>query len=505
MSANLRQWCVAVLAAVVLAAAVAPWLGTGAAAAQSSASFDERVVYERTGGVANVTVQADAPATVHVGSENDAFELRVRVGKGTTRLRLNTYKAGDADRYPLSEMVWAAEGSVQSRTLLSDPIDAPLDPAQYDMNVSVDGVEQDLATLWIQERTTDGMSARIAPRATKVEELSADEDVTEATVSPWNDSVARDDWLLLHVEATGVKGYLGVAGEMDASRLDPGDGVMGLKFVQTNPPMNGQGNEFTGDEVERLFTHADTDGFYAAVDTGEHDVDPGDKYRISFVVPEESPLADAEQRVSTKIRVVERRVDLKRNGPGQTIVVDGETTISGKTTLTPGSTINLTARDPGVAPLFEPRTVTVGGDRSFSASFDFSGLDPGREFEFRLRDQNRVVPAVVAGATTTEPATTETTATETTTVPPTTATPDPTTTVPKTTASPDPTTTDPPPTTTTAEGLTQAALDPTDRVHTQQAVPAETTEGGDGPVPGFGPVAAVLALVAGLLLAARRL
>lgn len=502
MSANRRKWSVAALATLVLAAAVTPWLTTSAvAAAQSSgASFQEQVVYEERGDVANVTVDADSAATVNIKSRNGAFVLRVGVSSGTTTLRLNTYKAGETSNYSLNEMVWAAEGSVTSRTLVSDPIDAPLDPAQYDLNVTVGGVEQDLAALWVRERTTDGITARIAPRSANVSEWSSGADVQSGTLPPWNDSVARDDWLLLQVNATGVEGALGVRGAPDKSLLGEG-GDMAVEFAQTNPPINGPDNEFAGDAVERLFLDPNTEGFYLAVDTAEHDIQPGDRYRVSFVVPEEGQLADETQNVSTEFRVVERRVELNGSGPDDAIVVDGETTVSGTTTLTPGTTINLTARGPDITPpVFEHRELTVRGDRTFGTTFDFSDLEPGREFEFRLRDQNKIVPAVVAGATTTVPPTTETsdpttTQPETTTVPTTTATPDPTTTQPETTTAP--------PTTTTAAGLTQVPVDADDRVLTQRPV----QDGGSSvvPVPGFGPAASALGLVAALALAARRL
>jgi len=503
MSANRRQWSVAALVVVVLAAAVTPWVTTSAvAAAQSSgASFQERVVYEERGDIANVTVDADSAATVNIKSRNGAFALQVGVSSGTTTLRLNTYKAGETGNYSLGEMVWAADGSVTNRTLVSDPIDAPLDPAQYDLNVTVGGVEQDLAALWIRERATNGVTAGIAPRSANVSEWSSGADVQSGTLPPWNDSLARDDWLLLHVNATGVEGALGVRGAPNKSLLGEG-GDVAVEFDQTNPPINGPDNEFDGDAVERLFLDPNTEGFYLAVDTAEHGIEPGDRYRVSFVVPEDGQLADSTQNVSTEFRVVERRVELNGGSPDDAIVVDGETTISGTTTLTPGTTINLTARGPDITPpVFEHRELTVRDDRTFGTTFDFSDLEPGREFEFRLRDQSKIVPAVVAGATTT--------------VPPTTATPDPTTTqpatttVPQTTATPDLTTTQPatttaPATTTTAAGLTQVPVDANDRVLTQRPV---QDGGGSGvvPVPGFGPATSALGLVAALVLAARRL
>jgi PGF-CTERM protein len=506
-----RPAVVAVIAvvAVLLTATVAPFVGSTAAksataatdgasasfgaAAAPSATFDETVVYEQRGDVANVTVRASEPATVNLGSPEDGFWLQVRVGKGTTKLRLDTYRAGESGQYSLGEMVWATKGSIKSRELKTDPIEAPLDTAEYEMNVTISGQERAVGTLVVEERATHGLSARIAPRATDATELSSEAEMQDATMPPWNESVAHDDWLFLHVDASGVEGALSEA------RLDGDGDVMRVTFRQTNPPMNGERNEFTGASVERLFTDGDTEGFYLAVDTGEHDIEPGDKYEITFVVPAESPLADERETVSTTIRVVERRVELDRKGPGNYVVVEGKTTLTGTTTLTPGSTINITARDTDLDPFVIPKEVRVADDRTFAVTMDFSGLESGREFDIRLPDQGRTVPGMVEGRTTT---TTETP----TTTQATTTTETPTTTDQEDTSAPDTTTTTQTTTTTetTVEGLTQVAVNGTERTLTQQAKRDNASDDGSGPVPGFGPVAALTALVAAGVLALRR-
>jgi PGF-CTERM protein len=509
MPARPPSYCVAAVAAVVLAATVAPSLGpvvsapaaaaTTAAASsvntQPSASFAESVVYEQRGDVANVTVKTSQPATVNIGSPETSFWLQLEVGKGTTKLRVNTYKAGESSRYSIDEMVWSTNGNLRSRQLRTRPIDAPLDAADYHMNVTINGNEQAIGTLAVEERSTRGIGTRIAPRTTRVAELASEDDLLGSSVEPWNDSVAHDEWLFVHVDATGVRGAL------SKSQLDGDGDIMKVDFRQANPPMNGQGNEFTGASVERVLTPPGTEGFYLVVDAGDHDIEPGDRYEMTFTVPERSPLADERETVSTGIRVVERRVNVDRNGPGNEIVVENETTIRGSTTLTPGTTINVSAREPDPDPFLIPRTVTVTGDRTFAVTMDFSGLEPGREFEIRLTDQGRTIPAVVAGGTTTT--------TESTTEPP-----DETTTV----TTPEPTTdgssdggngSEPTKTTTTtettAEGLTQVVIGDAERRLTQQAGKGNAAEDNSGLVPGFGPATAIVALLSAVLLAIRRL
>jgi hypothetical protein len=505
MSARPPPYRVAAVVAVLLAATVVPSLGPAVAAttasassaaassAESSASFGERVIYEQRGDVANVTVKASQSATVNIGSPETSFWLQLEVSKGTTKLRVNTYTAGESNRYSIDEMVWAVDGNIKSRELKTGSIDAPLDAADYHMNVTINGNEQAIGTLTVEERTTRGVDARIAPRVTDVSELASEEgpQLSDVSVPPWNASVAHDDWLFVHVDATGVRGAL------SKNQLDGDGGIMQVNFRQTNPPMNGPRNEFTGASVERVFTPG-TEGFYLAVDTGDHGIEPGDRYEMTFTVPESSPLADERETVSKEIRVAERRVEIDRNGPGDAVVVEGTTTITGSTTLTPGTTINISARDPDPDPFLIPKTVTVTGDRTFSVTMDFSTIEPGREFEFRLSDQGRTIPAVVAGGETT---------TETTTEPPNETTTTTTTTTEVTTNGSDggdngsePTTT----TETTIEGLTQVAAEDAERRLTQRAGQGNASEENSGLVPGFGPVAAAVALLSAVLLAIRR-
>lgn len=501
MSASYLQSRAVALVAVLLVASVVPALapsGSGTASA-ASVSFTPNVVYEETGDVANITVQTNGGGVVNIGSPSDAFWLQVKVG-GKQEIRLNTYKAGMAET--TAEMKAAVSGGTVVNSPEPTPLDKPLGAAKYTLNVTKKGNEVGVGALVIEERSTFGVSTRIAPDGLGAKEVSSKKGMAKHGVAPGG-TVAYDDWLLVHVNATGVKGPLA------KGRLSENSSLMQVNFVQTNTRPNADPNRFYGASVARVSTVGDRDGFYLAVDTSGHGVEPGDAYRVEFVVPERSPLTKTRESASAEIEVVERRVDVDRNGPGKTVVVEGETTIRGSTSLTPGSTINISARDDDIPPFHMGRTVTVTENRTFSTTFGFSDIDPGREFEIRLEDQKRTIPGIVA---------IEATPTATTAAPdPTaTATPDPTTapnrTTTRTTAPPNTTTTET--AKTTVEGLTQAPVDATRKPLTQRA--SENVSDGDGggdgsgdggglvPVPGFGPVVGLVALLAGGVIAARR-
>lgn len=449
-------------------------LGTAAGSALApSASFSPSVVYEHRGDVANITVDSSTSGYVNIGSPSEAFWLKIKIGSGTTKLRLNTYKAGlAASRQEMNNYVQG--GTVVDARVT--PIDKPLEAAQYEMNVTADGGREiGIGTLVIQERSTNGIDARIAPRSTDVGSLNAPAAIEKGTLPPWNNgSVAHDDWVVLEVNASGLSGIV------SKDRLDGDDGIR-VAFERVNGGMNADPKTFDGSDVERFVPNRGGEGFFLFVDTGEHGIEPGERYNVTFSVGASNPLVDEREAVTTSFRVVPRRLQIERNGGNGEIVVEGKTRISGTTTLTPGTTINITARDEGLDPFRIPKTMTVTENRTFAATFDFSNLEPGREFEFRLPDQGTTITAVVAQeettTATTTAATTEPTATTTTKT---------TTTTPGTT-----------------DGITQVGVGATERPLTAQPLRGDAG-GGSGPVPGFDAGLAVAALAAALLAVRRR-
>lgn len=453
----------------------------------ASGSFQPSVVYEERGDIANITVKTSSAATVNIGSPEQAFWLAIQVGSGTTEIRLNTYKAGTATSKTELKAAVAGGNGISGYGLT--PQNEPLEDAQYPMNVTANGKELDVSSLVIEKRATRSISARIAPKSLNVGDLNTAKQVEAATQEPWSSSIARGDWLVLRVNASGIGGIL------DKSILDGSGHHILAEFEQANPPMNAPTNNFYADNVERLVRDGASDDFYLFVDTADHDIEPGDRYDISFAVGKQSPLATEREAVNTSIRIAPRKVELDRLGPGDEVVVKDKTTISGSTTLTPGSTINITARNSSVPPLFRTATMTVKSDRTFATTFDFRDERPGRTFQIRLPDQQKSLTGMVAEVETTTPETT--TPTNKTTIPETTTVPTSETTTPETT----------PPTTTpgTTAGLTQAPAGATESPLTEQQLRngSQSGQGGNSLVPGFGIELAVVALAGALLLARR--
>jgi cell division septation protein DedD len=331
--------------------------------------------------------------------------------------------------------------------------------------------------------------------------------VAAATTQQADDgTVARGDWLVVRVDATGLNGLL--------PEDLPNDNGVDVSFVQAERGMNVEPNDFnvsspsfSFSDGERIVATPDREGFYLFVDIAEHGIAAGDRYDVSFSVAADGPLADEREAVSVGVRVVERRVDLRYDG--DRIVFENRTTLRANTTLAPGTTVNVTATDDDLPPIHEPRTKTVGPDRTFAATFDFSDYRSGRELEVALRDQGQTHEAVVGplapettvAPTTTDPVT-ETTAT--------TTTVEPTTTDPATTATAAATTTSEPTATTTAEstavGLTQVSNADTPPGESGPLTQRTVVQGSSGvaDVPGFDAASLVVAVLAAAVLAARR-
>lgn len=423
-----------------------------------SARFVESVVRAERGDVLTIAVKTSRAATVNLGGSRLGFWLQFDVGEGTTRIELSTYRAGRTG-YDLGEMVRVTKGSIGNLRLKTPRLTNPLEPHQYTMNVTMDGVDKALGTFVVERRHTNASAVRVAPEDT-VDRVTSPDSVAKslqrldrAAVEPDGGAVAKGDVAVFRVNASGLDWFF------RKGKFESDDGVS-VEFVE-NASMNERPDRFGPDA---LVNDAENDVFYALVDTGQHDADPGDEFRAEFTVGEGNPLVDETESVNATFRMVERRVRLDRDG--ERIVVENETTIAGTATLSPGSTINVTAYDTGIDHVLRPRTVTVRSDGTFNATFDFGDLEPGRTFEIRLRDQGRSVPAVVGPI-------------ETTTAPPTTETP-------------------------ASNGTaTTATPNATERLaSTERPITARTVA--DGGLPGFDAGVALLALGIAALLALRR-
>ncbi len=466
------------VAIVLCSLVVAPLASTGVVAG-TSASFDDTTVSGHRGDVIEITVHTSADATVNIGSQSDGFWVQANVTKGTTTLALNTYRADDPN-----ESVTLVKGGLRGSPTVKTPSETgPLQSGVYDMNVTVDGVRQDVGSFTVKERETGDARTLVLPKDADLSEFHSTNDdddpaaaLRAAAASTENGTIARGDQFVLALDASGLGGFI------EGANLNGGAENVSVTFREANNEPNTVPHEFGGgdvnrDEPERLLWDEENDQLYLIVDTASHDIEVGDEYEVTFEIGAGNPTMTEAETAKTSFNVVERRVTLDYDG--DVLVVANETTIRGETTLAPGTTINVTAFDKGDHPFFWPKEPApiVTENRTLSATFDFSEITPGTEFTVELRDQGKTIRGVVA-STPTNPSTTTTTMTTNT-----------TTTTTTTTAN----------TTNTSTTVTES---PPTRIPTEQPITAQTAS--EGGLPGFDITAALVALVATALLVARR-
>ena len=456
-SAPVRYRILPLVLVLILASSLAS-AGVVAGDVRPSASFSPNVVTEEHGDTLTITVHASQAGTVNLGGPGVGFWLQFGVGGGTTTVELDTY---DTDP---GRMLSATKGSIRNVKLLTAAPTRPLDVATYPMNVTIEGREQALGAFVITERHVNGSDGLVVPREVEIGELESGEEIrAAATRLTGNDTVARGDWFVYRVNETGLDGMLSTE-LLDGS----GEGVS-VEFVQRNPKTNVAPKRFTGDGAARLVVDPGADAFFLFVDTAAHGIEAGDVYDVIYTVGERNPTVSEAQTANATLRVVDRELHLDQ---GRSITVGNETTLTGNTTLAPGSTIELRARHPGVPPILKKEFVTVSGNRTIEATFDFSDVPAGLAFEIRAADPHLSLPALKPTPTPT---------------PTPTPFPTPGTTLPT-----------PFPTTETATSTPTPTPFPTDRPITAQPL---ASSGGQ---PGLGHGAALVALLAAALLAVRR-
>ncbi|WP_254546392.1 DUF7282 domain-containing protein [Halomarina pelagica] len=130
------------------------------------------------------------------------------------------------------------------------------------------------------------------------------------------------------------------------------------------------------------------------------DLKTGRQYNVRFAVSSASEIVDRTVGVSTVIQLHPRRAEFNtqtRNGEEMAVTyADAGASLSGKTTLAPGSKLRVTARGNGKT--YTNQTVVVGEGRTWGATFDLTGVKPGTTFTATVSGagiEQRSVPVYV--------------------------------------------------------------------------------------------------------------
>ncbi|MBX0324037.1 surface glycoprotein [Halomicroarcula sp. F13] len=393
----------------------------------AEASFGESVVSEERGDIARIPIELENTdeATATIGNRNDdGYQMTLDVedgnGDGEVVVTFNTFLAASGSPSSVIDTVNDDDdveiaGDGETATFNGPPAGNDiLDASSYSMNVTAgagssalsNGVvddSQDVATLDLQERSTENAQVWTAPDDTfsdisdaaddddvaAVYELAANDNLTQS------DTVAFDDTLVVQVEASGLEGaFESEGGDAEAYKSVSGteDGIFQLTLEEANPGANSAGDDFnindiTTEDVAVIYDEAN-DTHFVAIDTDSVNsadgdlsaVKDGDEYVANFTVSEESDLS--EDTVAVNDTFTFEEPDSTLNGD-QDITVQAASgqEIPGTTNVAPGTevTVKISSQS-DASPFLKQPTAYVQADGSFTAVADFSENSPGTNF-----------------------------------------------------------------------------------------------------------------------------
>ncbi|WP_435119710.1 BGTF surface domain-containing protein [Halolamina sp. C58] len=471
---------------------------------EGSASFNHTgSLNAPQGSVAEITVDltgAASSGTLVIGDESqDGYQANVSFtdgdDDGQVTVQFNTYLAGNADAD--DSAIVSAAGEDDSATLTGESeLSALAAQGDYTLAVSTAGSAaqtldepQQLSTLFISERSTDGMTMWTAPGNA---DLDANEDgaVTAADVSALVDagavtedsSITMGDYAIHEISATGIEGLIAADGGF-ADAIESGS--LGLTVEQTNQIQNRDPKTLNVTSSLNAIDVISGDGtYYVLVDLDSaeferngDDVDlaSGDEFEATFTVADDRLLGstsdDDHESVSATFEVESTSTSFASE-PVQVEAAEGQT-IAGQTNQAPGTELTIRVRSVDTQPgFYHTDTVTVGADGNFEATFDFSDQSTGDTFTVSVRKAGSELTQVdgeVVESVGTETATATATATE---------------------------------TATATATATEAPETETEAPDTETEQP--DTETTTTTTPGFGVAVALVALLAAALLAGRR-
>jgi len=404
-------------------------------------------VEQQTGDIAAITVGQTAAdsGTLVIGDIDDVgYQANVSIDFGDrdeVTVYFNTYAAGNES---LGDVVWLDDDDLDDDAEITDfsqtlDIDGILDTGDYELTVSpsADPAEtlenpDDVASLFIEERSTDDLNIWTASDDAVEDILDEDDDeqvaaVLEAIendlVTP-TDAVAHDDFAVHQLEASGLKGLFKWAeAETGEDALgdqfielatnstfenEDGDSAIQLRVRETRDSVGPNAQRGVVDLAETgvVILHDDeNEQYFILMDTSEIVLENGDSLesdddyefdvkfelrdeRLLDVDTEEDDLEDAYERLDTAFEVVERAgsFDLSDDDLIEVEASD-DAEITGETNIAPGSEVSIRVRGQGDARFSKSVSdIVVDTDGTFAGVFDFSDRNVDDEFRATLRD-----------------------------------------------------------------------------------------------------------------------
>ncbi|RDZ65365.1 PGF-CTERM sorting domain-containing protein [Haloferax sp. Atlit-12N] len=459
-------------------------------AKDSTGDFTSSVINEQVGDVAEITVTLDGTdtGTVTIGDYSLGYSANVTVEDGNddgeVTLLFNSYAPKKTSSFDVDDS--DDEYTVDDITT-EIPSGETLDAGDYDLEVATGGEADNVATLVLEDRSTESVTTWTAPTGADITETEDVYDAIENENLTQTDSLANGDVVVTQVSATGLEGAF------DASNFDALSGTQfNLTVEQTNPGPNRDAKVLgINSSSATIIADGDNDTYFIVYDLDDvsasrtdyydntstlYEVEDDDAFNATFTVLEDGELAEDDESASDEFEVVTPELSLDEDEFA--VSNAAEQSISGTATVAPGTELTIRVTSDGdTQPRFlKTASVYVQADGTFSSAFDFS--------EQNLNDTFEVTASVDSG--TADDATADGTVGE----------------AMETTTAAETTTTEESTETTTTEASTEETTETATATEEPTEEPTEETT--ESSTPGFGVVVALVALVAAALLAVRR-
>ncbi|WP_281194427.1 BGTF surface domain-containing protein [Halorubrum sp. F4] len=385
---------------------------------------------------------AASSGSVVVGGQDDfGYQANVTItdfgDDDEVTLKFNTYSAGTGQN-----AVSLVDTDDDDDEISVDPdsnLNDILEQGDYDISSSVDTDPaetlenpDDVATLFIDERSTDGIQVWTASDSNADDITSADDDekldeiesAVEDDELTQTSSVAHNDVSVHQLSASGLTGLLDYAAAVDGS-IGEDDKAEQLGYLVDN---NGTDNYADGDKhvrfrlretrasagpnadritvpvnasvIDDVVVDEENDEYYVFVDTTSLDLATDEDYEFDvqfrvqderLVDPDDEDIStDSEyralyQQVSAQFDVEERDASFDAD-PYNVTPTDSEE-VTGTTNVAPGTEFTVRARSKtGTQPSFVKTNdeINVTTDGAWSTTFDFSEQNVGDEYTLRI-------------------------------------------------------------------------------------------------------------------------
>ena len=308
---------------------------------------------------------------VIVGDEDYGYQATIiaeATSGSTVEIEMDAFRAGGWDGDPADEVFTGGENTNVVDATRDIDIDVPLRSTEeidekIPLELNADGDLMDRASIDLEERALTDIDIAAHPYD---ESPTGFDDVDQTVTSQTN--VSSADGVYVNVEATGLSGYLD-----DADDLATGtQGTTLTLFADADSPY-GEPEEIDVRDGELHYEPAEGE-FYFEIDTSE--VEPG-QYIAAMTIDEENPYVESgEERVETTFAVEEPAAVLTT----ESVAPDPSVTVSGESTLAPGTPVEVSAESDRA--IFDDQSTTVNQDGTFDVTYDLTDAEQDDEVRF---------------------------------------------------------------------------------------------------------------------------